>query len=245
MLSVPVAGMVVIDIQEVARLAHSMNKKVIVAVDNTFLSPYFQRPLELGADIVSYSATKYLNGHSDVIMGALVLNDKDLYERLKFIQYTSGIIPGPFDCAQVNRGLKTLAVRMEQHAKSSLAVAKFLEGHPHVEKVLHPALPSHPQHEIALKQSYGHSGVFSFYIKGGLAESTKFLESLKLFILAVSLGGYESLAELPSLMTHADMPKDRKELLGVTDTLIRLSVGLEDVDDLINDLKQALQAAFP
>lgn len=188
--------MKILDIESIAKIAHS-HPNVILVVDNTFLTPYFQRPLELGADIVSYSVTKYLNGHSDVIMGSIATNSDELCEQLRFLQNSSGIVPSPFDCYQVNRSLKTLALRMEQHSKSSLIVAKYLESHPSVEKVLHPGLKSHPQHELALKQSYGHSGIMSFYIKGGLEESRKFLKSLKVFTLAESLGGYESLAELP------------------------------------------------
>lgn len=191
--------MKILDIEAIAKLGHS-HPDLIVVVDNTFLSSYFQRPLELGADIVTYSVTKYVNGHSDVIMGAVVTNDDSLYERIKFLQNASGIIPSPFDCYQVNRSLKTLSLRMEQHSKNSIIVANFLESHPLVERVLHPGLPSHPQHELALKQSYGHSGILSFYIKGGLNESKKFLKNLKVFTLAESLGGYESLAELPCVL---------------------------------------------
>lgn len=168
-----------------------------MVVDNSFLSSYLQRPLELGADMAMYSLTKYMNGHSDVIMGALVTNDEALHTNLRFLQNATGIVPSPFDCYQVNRSLKTLAIRMEKHKSNSLAVAKFLEGHPNVERVLHPGLPSHPQHELALRQTYGHSSIMSFYIKGGVTESTKFFKGLKLFTLAESLGGYESLAELP------------------------------------------------
>lgn len=186
----------VVDIQSIADIAHS-HPNIILVVDNTFLTPYFQRPLELGADIVSYSLTKYMNGHSDVIMGSLATNSDDLHQRLSFLQNSSGIVPSPFDCYQVNRSLKTLALRMEQHSKSSLVIGKYLEAHPLVERVLHPGLASHPQHELALKQSYGHSGVMSFYLKGGLEESRKFFKALKMFTLAESLGGYESLAELP------------------------------------------------
>lgn len=188
--------MKVLDIEAISKLAHS-HENIIVVVDNTFITSYFQRPLELGADIVAYSVSKYLNGHSDVIMGALVVSDDQLYERLKFLQNSSGIVPSPFDCYQVNRSLKTLPLRMEQHFKNSMVVAKFLESHPNVERVLHPALPSHPQYKLVLKQTYGHSGIMSFYLKGGLNESKKFLQSLKVFTLAESLGGYESLAELP------------------------------------------------
>ncbi|XP_055526270.1 cystathionine gamma-lyase [Wyeomyia smithii] len=229
----------VIDIEAVCAVAHKF-PEVIVVVDNTFLSSYFQRPLNFGADIVMYSLTKYMNGHSDVIMGAAVMNDEAIYEKLKFLQNATGIVPSPFDCYLVNRSLKTLSLRMEQHKINSLAVAKFLEKHPKVERVLHPGLPSHPQHELAKRQTYGHSGIMSFYIKGGLEQSTIFLKSLEVFILAESLGGYESLAELPSVMTHASVPEEQRVALGITDGLIRISVGLEDSDDLIEDLKNAL-----
>lgn len=188
--------MKVLDIEAISKLAHA-HENIIVVVDNTFITSYFQRPLELGADIVVYSVSKYLNGHSDVIMGALVVNDDELYERLKFLQNSSGIVPSPFDCYQVNRSLKTLSIRMEQHFKNSVAVGTFLESQPTVERVLHPALPSHPQYQLVLKQTYGHSGIMSFYLKGGLNESRKFLKALKMFTLAESLGGFESLAELP------------------------------------------------
>lgn len=233
----------VIDIEAVSKIAHTQ-PGVIVVTDNTFLSPYFQRPLELGCDISMYSLTKYVNGHSDVIMGSIATNDEGLFKRIRFLQNASGIVPSPFDCYQVNRSLKTLALRMEQHSKGSLLVAKYLEGHPKVVKVLHPGMPSHPNYQLALKQSYGHSGVMSFVLAGGLVESKKFLQELKLFTLAESLGGYESLAELPSLMTHASVPPEQREVLGITDSLIRLSVGLEDPEDLIDDLKHALDATF-
>lgn len=230
----------VIDIEAVCEVAHKF-PGIVVVVDNTFLSAYLQRPLDLGADIVMYSLTKYMNGHSDVIMGAAVMNDEALHDRLKFLQNATGIVPSPFDCYLVNRSLKTLSLRMERHKSNSLAVAKFLEKHPKVESVLHPGLPSHPQHELAKKQTYGHSGIMSFYIKGGLDESTAFLKALEVFTLAESLGGYESLAELPSVMTHASVPAEQRAELGITDGLIRISVGLEDVEDLIVDLKQALE----
>ncbi|XP_058442650.1 cystathionine gamma-lyase isoform X2 [Malaya genurostris] len=229
----------VIDIEAVCAIVHKV-PGITVVVDNTFLSSYLQRPLDLGADIVMYSLTKYMNGHSDVIMGAAVMNDEALYEKLKFLQNATGIVPSPFDCYLVNRSLKTLALRMERHKSNSLAVAKFLEKHPKIERVLHPGLPSHPQHELAKRQTFGHSGIMSFYIKGGLKESTLFLKSLEVFTLAESLGGYESLAELPSVMTHASVPEEQRAVLGITDGLIRISVGLEDVDDLIMDLKQSL-----
>lgn len=188
--------MKVLDIEAISKLAHSFGN-IIVVVDNTFMTSYFQRPLELGADIVAYSISKYMNGHSDVIMGATITNDDQLYERLKFLQNACGIIPSPFDCYQVNRSLKTLALRMERHWKNSIDVAKFLESHSKVDRILYPALPSHPQYALTLKQTYGHSGIMSFYIKGGLNESTKFLQALKVFMIAESLGGFESLAQLP------------------------------------------------
>jgi cystathionine gamma-lyase len=227
------------DIKAVADSLKSSRPDIILVVDNTFLTCFFQKPLELGADIVMYSLTKYMNGHSDVIMGAAITRRDDLAEKLRFIQNAMGIVPSPFDCAMVNRGLKTLEIRMQQHMKNCLAVAKFLESHPNVERVLHPYLPSHQQHELALRQTSGHSGMVSFYLKG---DSTKFLKALKIFTLAESLGGYESLAELPSVMTHASVPEDMRAQLGITDKLIRLSVGLETEEDLVADIKQALDA---
>jgi len=215
---------------------------VFLVVDNTFESAYFQRPLELGADISYYSLTKYMNGHTDVIMGAVATNSDDLAGRLRYLQNATGSVPSPFDCYLVNRSLKTLRVRMEEHQRNSLEVGRWLEQHPLVESVRHPGLPSHPQHEVVLKQCYGHSGMISFYLKGRLAESRKFLSSLKLVTLAESLGGYESLAELPYLMTHASIEEKERVALGVTENLIRVSVGLENVEDIIADLDQALKA---
>ncbi|GFN79048.1 cystathionine gamma-lyase [Plakobranchus ocellatus] len=183
------------------------------------------------------------HGHSDVIMGALCLNDDEMAERLRFFQNSLGAVPSPFDCYLVNRGLKTLAVRMKEHMKNGLAVAKFLESHPAVAKVIHPGLPSHPQYELGKRQMIGYSGMLTFFIKGGLAESRVFLKTVKLFTLAESLGGFESLCELPSLQTHASVPDDQRRSLGITDSLIRLSVGIEDVEDLIEDLDKALHAA--
>ncbi|CAB3256447.1 unnamed protein product [Arctia plantaginis] len=233
----------VIDLAAVAKVAKS-RKGIVTVVDNTFLTPYLQKPLDFGIDIVVYSLTKYMNGHSDVIMGAATLNDDDLATRLRFLQNALGAVPSPMDCYLVNRSLKTLALRMEQHKKSSLIIAKWLQQHPQVSKVLHPGLEDHPQHEIAKKQMSGHSGVFSFVHRGGLEESRKLLKSLKIFILAESLGGYESLAELPSLMTHASVPDVQRKELGITDSLIRLSVGLEDAEDLVKDLEQAFKQTF-
>ena len=233
----------VIDIQNVVN-AVSKHKNLIVVVDNTFLTPYFQKPLELGADITVYSLTKYMNGHSDVVMGAICTNNEDLYKQILFYQNALGVVPSPFDCYQVNRSLKTLAIRMKQHMENGLAVGNYLESHPRVKRVLHPGLPDHPHHLILKKQCYGYCGMLSFYLNGDINNSKKFLSALKVFVLAESLGGFESLAELPSVMTHASVPESQRIQLGITDSLIRLSVGLEDSEDLIKDLEQALEKAF-
>jgi len=214
--------------------------KPFVVVDNTFMSAYFQRPLSLGADVVMHSLSKYMNGHTDVIMGALIVNDDSLNERLRFLQNSLGTVPGPFDCYLCNRGMKTLAVRMKEHMANGLKVAKFLEDHPYVEKVVHPGLPSHPQYELGKRQMVGYSGMAVMYVKGGFKEASAFLKALKVFTLAESLGGYESLCEMPSQMTHASVPEDERKKLGITDNMIRLSVGIEDAEDLIKDLDQAL-----
>jgi cystathionine gamma-lyase len=235
-------SMKVIDIAAVSKLVHASSSAIVV-VDNTFLSPYFQRPLDLGADAVTYSLTKYMNGHADVVMGSLAMNDPKLYESLKFYQNATGIVPSPFDCYLVNRSLKTLALRMERHFKTSVAIAKYLESHEKVERVMHPALPSHPQYDITLKQTFGHSGIFSFYLKEkNLENSTKFLQALEVFMIAESLGGFESLVELPSVMTHASVPAEQRAELGIDDGLIRVSVGLEDAKDLIGDFENAFRA---
>ncbi|XP_065410107.1 cystathionine gamma-lyase isoform X1 [Chrysemys picta bellii] len=234
----------VIDIQGCADVIHK-HKDIILVVDNTFMSAYFQRPLSLGADICMYSATKYMNGHSDVVMGLVSVNCDDLYERLKFLQNALGAVPSPFDCYLCNRGLKTLQIRMKQHFYNALAVAQYLESNPRVEKVIYPGLPSHPQHELMKRQSTGCPGMVTFYIKGNLEHSEIFLKNLKLFALAESLGGYESLAEHPAIMTHASVPEEEREVLGINDTLIRLSIGLEDAQDILEDLEQALKAAVP
>ncbi|KAL8610555.1 hypothetical protein ACOMHN_006275 [Nucella lapillus] len=236
--------MKLVDIQAVCDMVHSKSQAFVV-VDNTFMSSYFQRPLSLGADVVMHSVTKYMNGHSDVVMGALALNDDARAERLRYLQNAIGTVSSPFDCYLVNRGLKTLAVRMRQHMSNGLAVAKFLEASPKVFKVVHPGLPSHPQHELAKRQMCGFSGMVTFYLKGGKEEASTFLKALKIFTLAESLGGYESLCELPSVQTHASVPADQREKLGITDSLIRLSVGLEDIEDIIQDIDQALKAAVP
>ncbi|XP_042562797.1 cystathionine gamma-lyase [Clupea harengus] len=237
--------MKVVDIKACAEIAHQHNKDIVVVVDNTFMSAYFQRPLALGADICMYSATKYMNGHSDVVMGLVSVNREDLYERLKFLQNALGAVPSPFDCYLCNRGLKTLHLRMRQHFKNALAAATFLEADPRVDRVIFPGLPSHPQHELMKRQCTGCPGMITFYIKGNLENATTFLSNLKLFALAESLGGYESLAEHPAIMTHASVPEEERIVLGISDTLIRLSVGLEDDQDIIDDLRQALNAAHP
>ncbi|XP_040040790.2 cystathionine gamma-lyase [Gasterosteus aculeatus] len=237
--------MKVVDIKACSELVHEYNKDIVVVVDNTFMSAYFQRPLALGADICMYSATKYMNGHSDVVMGLASMNRDDLYERLKFLQNALGCVPSPFDCFLCNRGLKTLHLRMERHFKNAMAAAKFLEADPRVERVVFPGLASHPQHEVMKKQCTGCPGMITFYIKGKLEHASAFLSNLKLFAIAESLGGYESLAEHPAIMTHASVPEKERTVLGISDTLIRLSVGLEDEEDIIEDLNQALAAAHP
>ncbi len=215
-------------------------KDILVAVDNTFATPYIQRPIDLGADIVMHSATKYLGGHSDVIAGALIAKNEELGEKLHFIQFASGGILGPHDSYLVLRGIKTLALRMQRHSENGLEVAKYLQNHPAVEKVYYPGLESHPQYDLAAKQMREPGGMVSFTFKSGKKEDAiKFLENLKVFTLAESLGGVESLANHPTLMTHASIPAELRAELGITDDLVRLSVGIEDKEDLIDDLKQA------
>jgi len=231
----------VVDIAAITSIAHQFSSNIIVVVDNTFLTPYFQRPLSFGADMVVYSLTKYVNGHSDVLMGAVVTSRDDLSEKLSFLQMSLGSVPSPFDCFLVLRSVRTLHLRMPQHMRNAITVSKFLSAHPKVEKVLHPGLPSHPQHELALRQCSGHSGLISFYMKPGTGCPTQFLKNLKVFSLAESLGGYESLAEIPISMTHASVPAEMRKQLGITETFIRLSVGLESPDDLVKDLDQALK----
>ncbi|GMS84110.1 hypothetical protein PENTCL1PPCAC_6285 [Pristionchus entomophagus] len=235
----------VVDIQAVVSAARKANPDIVVVVDNTFMSPYFQRPLSLGADVVVHSITKYINGHSDVVMGCVMTDREDIKDHLFFQQLAVGAVPSPFDCFLVNRGIKTLHLRMKAHYENALAVAQYLEKNERVDKVLYPALPSHPHHEVHKKQTKGMSGMISFYLKGGLEESQKFFKAIKVFTLAESLGGYESLAELPSVMTHASVPEEDRAKLGITDNLIRLSVGIEDKEDLIADLENALKAAVP
>lgn len=229
-----------VDLSEITALAKAHG--ILTICDNTFLSPYFQRPLELGVDIVMHSTTKYINGHSDVVGGALIVNDDQIAERIGFLQNALGAAQAPFDCFLVLRGVKTLAVRMEAHNRNALAVAQWLEAHPKIAQVLHPGLPSHPQHELAKRQATGFGGTFSFRIKGGNEEARRLLEAVELFVLAESLGGVESLIEQPYTMTHISMPEDVRLSIGITEDLIRVSVGIEHVDDLIADLERALDA---
>ena len=229
----------IIDIKAVANVAKQ--HKILLAVDNTFATPYLQQPLDLGADIVMHSATKYLGGHSDVVMGALVVKDKALAEQLYFIQNASGAVCGPQDSFLVLRGIKTLHIRMQRHCENGKAVAEFLATHPKVETVYWPGLESHPNHDIAVEQMNDFGGMLSFTTKGNnYEEAIKVVERLKIFTLAESLGGVESLAGHPASMTHASIPKEEREKTGVVDSLIRLSVGIEDQHDLVEDLKQAL-----
>ncbi len=231
--------MTIIDIKAVSAIAKRHD--VLLAVDNTFATPYLQQPLNLGADIVMHSATKYLGGHSDVVMGALVVNDKALADKLYFIQNASGAICGPQDSFLVLRGIKTLHVRMQRHCENGKAIAEYLANHPKVEKVYWPGFESHPNYDIAKSQMKGFGGMISFTSKGNnYEEAIKVVEKLKVFTLAESLGGVESLSGHPASMTHASIPKEEREKTGVVDSLIRLSVGIEDIDDLIADLKQAL-----
>jgi cystathionine gamma-lyase len=228
----------VLDIAYLTELAKKKN--VVSVVDNTFMSPYFQKPIQLGADIVVHSITKYMNGHSDVVGGVLATSRTDLYQELKFIQNAVGAIPAPMDCFLIMRGLKTLHVRMERHAQNAMEIARFLEKHPKVEKVIYPGLETHPQYAIARKQMSGFGGMITFFIRGGLDEARTFLEKVKVFSLAESLGGVESLIEHPAIMTHASIPADARKTLGIHDNLIRISVGIEDLADLKSDLNQAL-----
>lgn len=226
------------DIAEVANLCRAKN--LILSVDNTFMSPYFQNPLVLGADIVVHSATKYLGGHSDLIGGILIFNSDEFYERLKFIQNAIGAILSPFDCWLLLRSIKTLAVRMERHNQNAMKIAEYLQSHPMVKKVFYPGLESHPQHLVAKKQMRGFGGMVSFEVKD-FETAKNVLYKFKIFTLAESLGGVESLVCHPATMTHASIPKEIREKNGLTDGLIRLSVGIEDLEDLINDLEQALK----
>ena len=230
----------VVDLEAVAALARK--HKLISVCDNTFASPWIQRPLELGFDIVVHSTTKYLNGHSDVIGGAAILKEEKYKENLAFLQNAVGGVPSPFDCFLTLRGIKTLAVRMERHCGNAMHIAAWLEKHPKVQRVIYPGLASHPQHLLAARQmNYRYGGMVTVVLKGGLPASRRFLERCELFTLAESLGGVESLIEHPAIMTHASLPEDVRAGLGIDDGLVRLSVGIESVDDLIAELQHALE----
>jgi cystathionine gamma-lyase len=229
------------DLAEVAKIAHEHG--MLAVADNTFATPFLQRPLELGFDIVIHSVTKYLNGHSDMIGGMAVVRDEALAEKMRFLQNAVGAVAGPFDSFLALRGLKTLHLRMERHCSNALHLAQWLEQHPKVAKVVYPGLPSHPQHELAMKQMSAPGGMITIFLKGGLDEARRFLENCHIFALAESLGGVESLIEHPAIMTHASVPAAHREAIGLSDSLVRLSVGVEDVADLQADLEHALANA--
>ncbi len=234
--------MKIADIEEICKATKAINAKITIAVDNTFASPYLQRPLDLGADIVMHSATKYLGGHSDVVMGALMVKDAVLAEELRFIQFAAGAIAGPMDSFLVLRGIKTLHLRMQRHCENGRAIAKFLIEHPKVATVYYPGLVNHPNHLIAKKQMDDFGGMVSFRLKDeSKTAAFRFLENTKIFALAESLGGVESLVNHPVTMTHASIPETDRLKIGITDSLIRLSVGIEDIEDLLNDLHEALE----
>lgn len=228
-----------VELAAVAEIARE--RGVLTICDNTFLSPYFQRPLTLGVDIVLHSTTKYINGHSDVVGGAVIVDNQALAEKIGYLQNALGTCAAPFDCFLVLRGIKTLALRMEEHNRNALEIARWLEAHPKVCRVHHPGLESHPQHALAQTQMSGYGGTFSFRVRGGQAEAFRLLESVKLFTLAESLGGVESLIEHPTTMTHVSVPAAVREAMGITPDLIRISVGIEDARDLIADLDRALE----
>jgi cystathionine gamma-lyase len=230
-----------VDLAEVARVARAHG--ALSVVDNTFATPYFQRPLSHGIDAAVHSTTKYLNGHSDVVGGAVVTNDDALHERLKFLQNAVGGVPSPMDSFLVLRGLKTLHVRMARHAENAAALARFLEAHPQVERVVYPGLPSHPQHALALRQMTGFGGMLTFVLRGGLPAAAAFLRAVRIFACAESLGGVESLIEHPAIMTHASVPKETRERLGILDGFIRVSAGIENAADLVADLELGFAAA--
>jgi cystathionine gamma-lyase len=231
----------IVDLAEVARLARARGARTVV--DNTFATPWFQRPLEHGIDLVCHSTTKYLNGHSDVVGGAVVTSDGELHERLRFVQNAVGGVPSPMDSFLVLRGLKTLHVRMERHAANAARIARFLEAHAQVERVVYPGLPSHPQHALAARQMSGFGGMLTFVLRGGLEAARAFLKAVRIFACAESLGGVESLIEHPAIMTHASVPRETRERLGIADGLIRVSVGIESADDLVADLERGFAAA--
>jgi cystathionine gamma-lyase len=228
-----------VDIRKVVDIVKSYRPDILVVCDNTFMSPYNCKPLDFGVDIVVESATKYIGGHSDIVMGISATNNKDLQEQLYFIHKSTGGVPSPFDCFLAIRGIKTLSIRVERQNSNALKIAQFLEKHEKVEKVFYPGLESSPFHEIAKRQQKGFGGVVSFNIKGGLDESKRFLRGLNIFTIAESLGSVESLAEHPGLMTHMSVPKEIREQLGIDDGFIRLAVGIEDVDDLISDIESS------
>jgi cystathionine beta-lyase len=231
----------IIDIAAVAAISKKNN--ILLGVDNTFASPYLQNPLDLGADVVVHSLTKYIAGHSDVIMGAIILNDDALAERLRYLENATGPVPGPQDCFLALRGIKTLHVRMDRHSENGKKVAEFLVQHPAVSKVYWPGFSTHPNHDVAAKQMKTFGGMISFSLKNDHLEvAREVLSKVKIFACAESLGGVESLIGHPATMTHASIPKEEREKVGVTDSLIRLSVGIEDADDLIADLKQAIES---
>ncbi len=229
----------IIDLEKIAVIATA--RGLISVCDNTFASTYLQKPLTLGFDLVVHSATKYLNGHSDIVAGVIVARqDDEVTQRIRFLQNAIGSVLSPFDSFLLLRGLKTLAIRMEAHCANAHAIALYLEAHPKVRQVIYPGLPTSPYHQIATKQMKGYGGMVSFYLEGGAEETGQFLAAIRLFSLAESLGGVESLIEVPALMTHASIPKEVREQIGIGDSLIRLSVGIEDLDDLLQDLEQAL-----
>lgn len=227
-----------VDIEAVTKFAKAKN--ILVVVDNTFMSPYFQKPLTLGADITLHSTTKYVGGHSDVVGGALVVNTQELADKIQFLTNSLGGIASPFDSYMAMRSLKTLPLRMEAHQKNAIEIAKMLSQHKNVEKVVYPGLETHPQYDLAKKQMSGFGGMITFFVKGGLDQARTFLESVKVFSLAESLGGVESLIEHPAIMTHASVPPERRKELGISDSLVRLSVGIENIEDLLKDLDNSL-----
>ncbi|MGA8892745.1 MAG: cystathionine gamma-synthase [Anaeromyxobacteraceae bacterium] len=229
------------DLAAVAAIARA--RGAVSVVDNTFATPFFQRPLDLGIDVVCHSTTKYLNGHSDVVGGAVLTSDPGLHDRLRFLQNAVGAVPSPMDSFLVLRGVKTLHVRMERHERNAFQLARFLEGHPQVETVTYPGLPSHPQHALARRQMSGFGGMLTFVVKGGLPAARAFLSSLRVFALAESLGGVESLIEHPAIMTHASVPPETRAALGISDGFIRVSAGIENADDLQEDLERGFAAA--
>ncbi|HQR30476.1 MAG TPA: cystathionine gamma-synthase [Anaeromyxobacteraceae bacterium] len=231
----------IVDLAAVTAVARA--RGAITVVDNTFATPYLQRPLALGADLVCHSTTKYLNGHSDVVGGAVLTSNGELFERLRFLQNAVGGVPSPMDSFLVLRGVKTLHVRMERHQENALRLARFLEAHPQVERVTYPGLPSHPQHALAARQMRGPGGMLTFVVRGGLPAARAFLSSLRVFALAESLGGVESLIEHPAIMTHASVPAATRAALGIDDGLVRVSAGIENVDDLVQDLERGFAAA--